>query len=234
MTEEELTRIRKAYEARDRVEPHLYSWNNPGYVAYIQGVERAVLHALREVGMPLDQARVLDVGCGSGYFLHRFREYGARECEGIDMMEPRIVKARQRYPTLVFRTGSATELPYDDGAFDLVTQFTCLSSILDDDVRLAAAHEIRRVARHGWILSFDIAPRRLLWRNVRGATPTVSLNEAELGRLFGKPALLCRAGVNFSLAQRLRARPLLASGLGALPFAGSHLLGVWSVPHSDE
>ena len=112
----------------------------------MQGVERALLQALDDAGVPLAGARVLDVGCGSGYFLHRLREYGAGECHGIDLMENRIAAGREALPGADLRVGSATELPYADGEFDLVTQFTCLSSILDDEVRLAAAREMRRVA----------------------------------------------------------------------------------------
>jgi ubiquinone/menaquinone biosynthesis C-methylase UbiE len=71
-------------------------------------------------------------------------------------MENRVEQARRLYPMLRFDVGSATELPYADGEFDLVTQFTCLSSILDDDVRLAVAGEMRRVASDGWVLSCDM------------------------------------------------------------------------------
>src|SRR5436305_3307477 len=121
----------------------------------MQSVERALLKAFADAGVQLESARVLDVGCGSGYFLQRLREYGGGECHGVDLMENRIAEGRQRYPTLHFHLGSATALPFEDGAFDLVTQFTCLSSIMDADVRLAAAHEMTRVAR-GWVLSFDM------------------------------------------------------------------------------
>src|SRR3954447_6960726 len=139
MTDTELERIRSAYLARDADPETLYRWDNPGYVAYLQSVERAVLRALADAGVSLKGARVLDVGCGSGYFLHRLHEYGAGECHGIDLMENRIAAGAERYPTLKLRVGSATDLPYADEAFDVVTQFTCLSSILDGEVRLAVA-----------------------------------------------------------------------------------------------
>jgi 2-polyprenyl-3-methyl-5-hydroxy-6-metoxy-1,4-benzoquinol methylase len=109
VTETELERIRSAYRARDADSETPYRWDNPGYVAYLQSVERAVLRALADAGVPLKGARVLDVGCGSGYFLHRFQEYGAGECHGIDLMETRIAIGRERYPTLKLRVGSATE-----------------------------------------------------------------------------------------------------------------------------
>ncbi len=83
-------------------------------------------------------------------------------------MEDRVAEGRKRYPALQLQVGSATELPFADGEFDLVTQFTCLSSILDDEVRLAVAREMRRVAAGGWVLSFDM---RGLRRPARGRSP---------------------------------------------------------------
>src|SRR5262249_47371851 len=132
VTETELERIRAEYEARDAATAASpYRWDNPGYVAYMQLVERALLDAFRDAGVKLEGARVLDVGAGSGYFLQRLIDYGAAEGHGIDLMEERVAAGRRRYPALHLRVGNGTELPYGDGEFDLVTQFTCLSSILD-------------------------------------------------------------------------------------------------------
>lgn len=239
MTETELERIRSAYRARDAESGTPYRWDNPGYVAYMQSVERAVLRALADAGFPLEGARVLDVGCGGGYFLHRLQEYGAGECHGVDLMEGRIAAGRARYPTLELRVGTATELPYADAEFDLVTQFTCLSSILDADVRLAAAREMRRVCGRGWVLSFDM---RGLWlhRLARrrpsacDSTQTVALDQRELGRLFGEPTLLRAETLTFGLLELTGRHPLIGMALGTLPFLRSHLVGLWSARKSQR
>jgi len=229
VTETELERIRAAYEARDAASTSPYRWDNPGYVVEMQIVERALLKAFRDAGVRLEGARVLDVGAGSGYFLHRLQEYGAGEAHGIDLMEERVAEGRRRYPTVDLRTGSATALPYGDGEFDLVTQFTCLSSILDDDVRLAVAREMRRVAR-GWVLSFDMRGMRVPGRpKPKDATPTVGLNEGELRRLLGEPTLLRRAALAFEIAHVLGRHALLIQTLASIPLLRSHLLGLWRI-----
>jgi SAM-dependent methyltransferase len=229
VTETELERIRAAYESRDAAATSPYRWDNPGYVAYMQLVERELLKAFRDAGVRLEGARVLDVGAGSGYFLHRLIDYGAAEGHGIDLMKDRVAEGQRRYPALHLHVGSATELRYANGEFDLVTQFTCLSSILDDDVRLAVAREMRRVAAGGWILSFDMRGlRRPGSRQRRAAdTPTVGLDEAELRRLFGAPALLRKAALAFELAQLTGRSTVVATALAALPPLRSHLLGLW-------
>jgi SAM-dependent methyltransferase len=229
MTDGELERIRAAYEARDAAAETPYRWDNPAYVAYMQQVERTLLRAFARTGLDLAGARVLDVGCGSGYFLHRILEYGAGECHGIDLMENRVTAGRERYPSLRLQVGSAAELPFSNDEFDLVTQFTCLSSIVDRDVRTAAAMEMQRVAR-GWVVSFDM--RGMLPPRLRrsAATPTVSLDKQELQRLFGTPMLLRRAALAFELSQLVGGRTILTNALGALPPLRSHLLGIWRIP----
>jgi SAM-dependent methyltransferase len=229
VTETELDRIRGEYEARDAAATSPYRWDNPGYVAYMQIVERALLTAFREAGVQLRGARVLDVGAGSGYFLHRLQEYGAAEAHGIDLMEERVAEGQRRYPTLNLLAGSATALPYGDDQFDLVTQFTCLSSILDDDVRLAVAQEMQRVTR-GWVLSFDMRGMQvpsLRRRPNEPTTPTVGIDERELRRLFGEPALLRPAALPLEIAERLGGRTLLTHAVASLPPLRSHLLGLW-------
>jgi SAM-dependent methyltransferase len=227
VTDSELERIRAAYRDRDAARDSPYRWDNPGYVAYMQSVERALLRAFADSGIPLDGARVLDVGCGSGYFLHRLREYGAGECHGIDLMENRIAEARGRYPALQLNVGTATELPFADGEFDLVTQFTCLSSIVDDDVRLQAAREMQRVSG-AWVLSFDMRGLRMpVRRPAVDGTPTVGLDEEELRRLFGEPTLLRRVMAPFELMERTGRHDLLARAIATLPPLRSHNLGLW-------
>ena len=228
MTEAELERIRAEYEAGDAAASTPYRWDNPGYVAYMQIVERALLKMFRDAEIRLEGARALDVGAGSGYFLHRLQEYGVGEAHGIDLMEERVAQGRTRYPTLKLRVGSATELPYGDAEFDLVTQFTCLSSILDDDVRLAVAREMRRVAR-GWVLSFDLRGMSISALRPRRQTspPTIGIDAGELRRLFGQPTLLRRTALPVELAQLTGRFPLVTTALAGLTPLRSHLLGVW-------
>ena len=226
MSERELERLRATYAERDAAADTPYRWDNPGYVTYMQAVERAILRGIADAGVGLSGVRVLDVGCGGGYFLHRLVEYGAAEGCGIDLMETRIESARGRYPGLEWQVGSATELPFADGSFDLVTQFTCLSSIVDGEARAASAREMLRVAGpDGSVLSFDL---RRSSRPAAAGTPTVGLDGQELRALFGEPRLLRRAALRFDLAQVAGRHYLVAQMLGLLPPLRSHLLGLWA------
>lgn len=88
---------------------------------------------------------VLDVGCGTGGFCALAAGRGAA-VHGVDGMPDRIAGARRRVPAGDFRVGLMEELPWDAGAFDVVTGFNAFQYAFD--IRLALA-EARRVARPG-------------------------------------------------------------------------------------
>ena len=234
----EIERIREEYRLRDSTgrSSSVYSFSNPGYLFHMQDLEWQVLAALRRTGVDLSGCRVLEVGAGFGQILHRLKEFGAREAVGIDLMESRAEEAMRRYPTVEMHSGDASAMPFDDGAFDLVTQFTCLSSILDPGVRAAVAADMWRVlAPGGTVLSYDMRPTpafarlggRLLARGGGGGgTPTVSLSAEEVESLFpGGRAVSSRpVSLNFELAGLAARSRLLAGALGAVPFLRTHQL----------
>jgi SAM-dependent methyltransferase/alkylhydroperoxidase family enzyme len=66
--------------------------------------------------------RLLDVACGAGLALELAGVRGAR-CAGIDASPRLIAVARDRNPDADLRVGDMHALPWDDGAFTVVTSF---------------------------------------------------------------------------------------------------------------
>lgn len=99
--------------------------------------------------------RILDVGCGTGYFT-RLLVQGEEDVTavGIDLEEPYIEYAKkiaeeQALP-IEFVRGDAHELPFEDESFDLVTSHTFFTSVPDPEKAMA---EMQRVIRPGGIIS---------------------------------------------------------------------------------
>ena len=68
----------------------------------------------------LTPGRLLDVGCGDGFWTSIFRELGF-EATGVDLSAGGIEAARSRYPGIEFCVADADEaLPFDPGSFDVV------------------------------------------------------------------------------------------------------------------
>jgi SAM-dependent methyltransferase len=89
--------------------------------------------------------RLLEVGCGSGYYSDVFATLlpGSVRYTGIDYSDAMIARARAHYPSAALEVGDATRLPYADGAFDIVFNGVSLMHIIDYP---AVIREAARVA----------------------------------------------------------------------------------------
>jgi ubiquinone/menaquinone biosynthesis C-methylase UbiE len=89
--------------------------------------------------------RVLEVGCGSGYYSEVFATLlkGDVRYTGIDYSDAMIARARAHYPSTAFDVADATRLPYENGAFDIVFNGVSLMHIVDYP---AAIREAARAA----------------------------------------------------------------------------------------
>jgi SAM-dependent methyltransferase len=134
--------------------------------------QQALLLFFREIGLSsLSGLRILDVGCGSGGQLRRLTDFGAQpeNCFGIDLFPPSLASARRQNPNIAFIEGSAAELPFASGEFDLVFQFTVFTSVLDAQIRQTMAAEIHRVLRSGgYFIWYDFIYSNYKNPNVRG------------------------------------------------------------------
>ena len=85
--------------------------------------------------------RVLDAGCGEGYGTDLLASAGAASVVGVDVDEPTIEHARERYGH-DFQVADLAELPFADDSFDLVVCFEAIEHVAD--ARRVVA-ELRRV-----------------------------------------------------------------------------------------
>lgn len=90
-------------------------------------------------------SRLLDVGCGTGTLLARAVADGL-EVSGVDVAPQALAAAGQEAPAAVLRQADAHELPFDDGAFDLVTLVQVLEHVTNP---VLALREARRVCTPG-------------------------------------------------------------------------------------
>jgi ubiquinone/menaquinone biosynthesis C-methylase UbiE len=179
--ESEAARIKSVYALRQGLTR--YSWFNPGYLFYIQQLERRVLNLLHREGLGvLSDKKILDIGCGQGNWLREFIKWGASPSNltGIDLIPDRVEKAKQLCPQGVdLRCGNASTLPFNDHSFDIVTQFTVFSSILDAGMKKALASEMRRVVKYkGYILWYDF------YVNNPNNLDTRGIRKSEIAELF--------------------------------------------------
>ncbi len=100
--------------------------------------------------------KVLEFACGSANDYRAFVEYGLApflDYSGVDLTEKNILNARSRFPGVTFQVGSILDLPFSDGAFDVVIASDIFEHLpIDDMVR--ALGQAERLAGHAVVLTF--------------------------------------------------------------------------------
>lgn len=225
--EREEARIRDVYARRTTGScAGLYSFFNRGNLFMIQERERRVLSSLARAGWSSLQAvRILDVGCGAGFWIRDLIRWGAdpRHITGVDLLEPRVKEARCLSPegvTILCR--NAAELEFPDESFDLIIQSTVFTSILNRDVQQRLAREMVRVLRpNGLILWYDFHMNNPRNPDVRGVT------SREIQQLFGDCTIeLSRMTLAPPVTRMLAPLSWFACQLlSAVPWLCTHYLG---------
>jgi SAM-dependent methyltransferase len=120
------------------------------------------------------------MGCGSGGVLGEYLAFGAATCNlfGVDLLPDRLSQAHHWHSGLNLANADGGHLPFPSQAFDLVLQYTALSSILDPGLRRKICAEMLRALKpDGLILSYDF------WLNPTNRQ-TRGIRPAEVKRLF--------------------------------------------------
>lgn len=73
-----------------------------------------------------ENARILDVGCGTGVPITRFLVDSGHKVVGIDFSEGMLALAREHVPEAEFYQKDITELDFDENSFDALTAGYCI------------------------------------------------------------------------------------------------------------
>jgi len=228
----EASRIRDAYLRRDRSVPKdRYSIFKEENLLARSELERRIIRSLgRFKHTDLRNEKILDVGCGSGFWLRQFIQWGARPDNlfGIDLLEQRIQEAKELCPLgVTLELGDASSLDFQDSSFDLILQFTVFTSILDQQMKMKVATEMIRVLKPaGTILWYDYFVSNPYNPDVRGVT------RKEILQLFPKLSISLR---RITLAPPLgRAvgpfSPALYRAMSTFRLLCTHYLGLFQKP----
>ena len=98
--------------------------------------------------------KVLDVGCGKAFLIYELtQEVPGLDVTGIDISEYAIENSKEEVKPFL-RTANATDLPYENAAFDLVISLGTLHNLYVYDLR-KAVKEIQRVGKQNRYISVE-------------------------------------------------------------------------------
>jgi SAM-dependent methyltransferase len=199
-----------------------YTYFDPANLLLIHNLEWQVLRLFHRQGiLSLAAAQILEIGCGSGFWLRQFVQWGAapENLTGIDVLADCVADARHRCPeTVQVSCANAAALAFPNATFDIVLQSTVFSSILDDGIASEVAREMMRVLKpDGFVLWYDLCmdnPRNPDVRGIgrRDVHHLFPGCRVELKRITLAPPLArMLAPYSISLCRLLRAVPLLCT-----------------------
>ena len=108
----------------------------PSYV-WREGQERRL--RLMQQYVSLEGARILDVGCGLGLYVRRFRDF-SDDVHGVDIDPAKVREASATLPNI--KQASAEQLPYPDETFDVLLSHEVLEHVSDDRAAVCEAHRV--------------------------------------------------------------------------------------------
>jgi SAM-dependent methyltransferase len=179
---DEIERLHSVYGRYAARAGNRWSAHNPGNRAISAEYYSLLMSGLAERRLdPVQDLKVLDVGCGVGNLLAYLRAAGARveNLFGVDLLSERVARARAAVPGAHITLANAEGLTFADGSFDVTLLFTVLSSIVSPAMLANLASEAARVtAASGAVVVYDLRVPSFANPNVR------AVSRAMVKRLF--------------------------------------------------
>lgn len=224
----ELERIKREYNRRERdLQTDFYSIAHLfNQFMYFQRSQSVIAGIRSRDLFPLSDKNICEVGCGTGQWLIDFLGWGIYPSNlyGIELDKNRYKECQKKLPSADIRLGDASNLPWEDGLFDIVLQSTVFTSILDIRMKKDIAREMVRVLNKdsGIILWYDFLFNNPKNPNVKG------IKKNEIGLLFpGCEIELKRITLAPPLARKLVPMSwILSLCLEKIPFLCTHYLGI--------
>ena len=218
---DERARVEEAFGRyrRSRRKQRAWAASRPGNVAIRDELTASVFAF---AGQALRSGDVLDMGCGSGWWLERMVSRGiqAERLHGVDLLPDRIRGAAERVPQAELQTADVRHLPFEDGRFSVVTILLLLSSLADRTAMQAALSEARRVTTPTGVI--------VIWEP-RVSNPlnrtALRVPESLVAAVLGPPVARVTLTLLPLLARRLHRQHQYAR-LAALPSLRTHRLTV--------
>lgn len=159
-------------------------------------------------------ARVLELGCGTGLILARIANI-AQKAVGIDLSEGMAQQARDR--GLDVRIGSVCDLPFRDEEFDLTYAFKVLAHVPDIETALEEATRVTRAGGYLVLEFYNPWSLRYLAKMIAGPRPiSDDRTEADIFTRWDSP---------------LAIRKLLPSDVELVEYCGVRVLTPFAAVH---
>ena len=114
---------------------------------------------LERAGVGIAGSRLLEIGCGNGYYAEQLRARGLAQYQGLDITDAFFPLLREKFPGFRYVRGDITADKIE-GEFDVVLMVDVIEHIVTEDkLRSALANVGAMTARGGVLVLAPVAPR---------------------------------------------------------------------------
>jgi 2-polyprenyl-3-methyl-5-hydroxy-6-metoxy-1,4-benzoquinol methylase len=130
----------------------------PLYNRFAYSIRRRIfLRSLRTFGKDFENADVLDIGTGTGFYVERWKELGVRSITGADLTEAAVKRLREKFPSETFHQLNIGKpiSGIESEQFDFVSMMAVLYHIVDDEQYETAFKNIYSLLKPGGLFVFS-------------------------------------------------------------------------------
>lgn len=114
-------------------------------------IDRAMLDTFAAELLPIENARVLDIGCGVGRVTSYLHDIGL-DIGGVDVSPAMVATARSAHPELRFDVATMTDLPVERGSLTGAVLWYSIIHTPPDRLHEVWSELARVVGPDGWVL----------------------------------------------------------------------------------
>jgi ubiquinone/menaquinone biosynthesis C-methylase UbiE len=114
-------------------------------------------------------ARLLDVGCGTGFVIGLAKDLFA-EIHGVDVTQAMLDRVDRSSGNVTLHRSMAEKTPFPDGHFDAASAYSFIHHLTD---YAEVLREVHRVLRPGGAFYVDLDPNKLFWKAIADAQAAV-------------------------------------------------------------
>ena len=162
--------------------------------------------------------KLLDIGCGSGYFC-KLAVDKKIDVTGLDATTELVDEAKKKVPTANFHVGEMEELPFEEKSFDVVCGFNSFQYAADIKNALL---EAKRVLKDGGKIA------AMIWGNKEDCEAATYLKA--VGSLLPPPPP--GAGGPFALSENQLLEKILEE-IGFKIISNTDISSIWDYPDTD-
>ncbi|HUH00224.1 MAG TPA: class I SAM-dependent methyltransferase [Gammaproteobacteria bacterium] len=126
---------------------------------YSRRIEVLTRSVTRHIDQPAEDLRILDVGCGSGFYTEFWKAHSVRDYTGLDISANSVNQLSGQYPEFRFVQTDITADQFglrDSEPFDVITVFDVLYHIVDEQRFESAVSTIaNHVREDGHVMVMD-------------------------------------------------------------------------------